>query len=90
MTLIVAKPLKNFRPVLDARHSGNVNAVDGLYGLPLEDGYGLDTVVEGRDVSQPGVGGLDAVQVQVDAREHCADQVEGHGEERGRLHAVED
>lgn len=43
----VAVSVQNVRTGFDARYPREFYAVDGLYGIPLEDGYGFDAIVKG-------------------------------------------
>lgn len=80
MFLSVTKPFQDLITSPDTRDPWDVDAVDRIDGRPLEDGDRLGSVVEAREVLEPVEIGLGAGKVEVDSREHDADEIDRHGE----------
>lgn len=70
--LIIPVPGQNISTSSNTGYPRYVNTFDIIHQIPLEDGYTLSAVVETGYILQPGKVGFDAVQVNVDPREHKA------------------
>lgn len=72
------KSLQHFRSSTDTWHTRYFNAIDAFYRIPLEYRNGLDSIVKARDESKPRGVRMCRRQIEVDTREHGANELVRH------------